>query len=134
MEDNNSIRDRDANYFAEKQYYLNNYTYTEESMIKAFIAGCEWQKKENNKETSLIKNIDVESLLKNKKEIEVDREVVITIPISYQVTEDKWERSYLSKKLKETDTIKDILDFVKSNNGDIGTLIVTEITDLSKKE
>ena len=57
------------------------------------------------------------------------REIAITIPINYQITEDKWLKSYMSKKLKDTDTIKDILDFVKSSRGDIGTLIITEITD-----
>lgn len=57
------------------------------------------------------------------------REIAITIPINYQITEDKWLKSYMSKKLNETDTIKDILDFVKSSRGDIGTLIITEITD-----
>lgn len=62
----------------------------------------------------------------NNKKI---REIAITIPINYQITEDKWLKSYMSKKLKETDTIKDIFDFVKSSRGDIGTLIITEITD-----
>ena len=57
------------------------------------------------------------------------REIAITIPINYQITEDKWLKSYMSKKLKETDTIKDIFDFVKASRGDIGTLIITEITD-----
>ncbi len=68
----------------------------------------------------------------SEKELNIIREVVVTIPISYQITEDKYLKSYASKKLKETDTIKDILDFIKSSHGDIGTLIMTEVTDNKK--
>ena len=65
-------------------------------------------------------------------EEKIVREVAITVPINYQITEDKWLKSYASKRLKETDTIKDILDFIKSSRGDIGTLIMTELTDNKK--
>ena len=68
----------------------------------------------------------------DEEELKIVREVVITVPIGYQITEDKYLKSYVSKKLKETDTIKDILDFIKSSHGDIGTLIMTEVTDNKK--
>ena len=67
-----------------------------------------------------------------EEEEKIVREVAITVPINYQITEDKWLKSYASKRLKETDTIKDILDFIKSSRGDIGTLIMTELTDNKK--
>ena len=68
----------------------------------------------------------------DEEELKIVREVVITVPIGYQITEDKYLKSYVSKKLKETDTVKDILDFIKSSHGDIGTLIMTEVTDNKK--
>lgn len=55
------------------------------------------------------------------------KEIVVTIPISYPATEDKWVKSHLSKKFDETSTVKDILDFVEKANADLGSAVITEL-------
>ena len=60
----------------------------------------------------------------DEEKLKIVREVVITVPIGYQITEDKYLKSYVSKKLKETDTIKDILGITAVRRNFLKTAII----------
>lgn len=54
------------------------------------------------------------------------KKIIVTIPYSIQITEDRWEKRHVSRQFDESRTVGDILSFVKEvNASDISSSIIT---------
>lgn len=54
------------------------------------------------------------------------KKIIVTIPYSVQITEDRWEKRHVSRQFDESRTVGDILSFVKEvSTSDISSSIIT---------
>lgn len=56
--------------------------------------------------------------------------IVVTCPVSYQITEDNWVKTHKSRSFDETKTVADILSFIKDVGCiDLVAAIISEIKE-----
>ena len=54
------------------------------------------------------------------------KKIIVTIPYSVQITEDRWEKRHVSRQFDESKTVGDVLAFVNEvNSADISSSIIT---------
>ncbi|MFT4170589.1 MAG: hypothetical protein QM653_15840 [Dysgonomonas sp.] len=54
------------------------------------------------------------------------KKIIVTIPYSVQLTEDKWEKRHVSRQFDESKTVGDVLAFVNEvSTSDISSSIIT---------
>lgn len=58
------------------------------------------------------------------------KKIVVLVPHGAQIAEDKWVIRKASRVFNETNTIKDVLDFVHAyHDGDLSSCNISEIKD-----
>lgn len=48
--------------------------------------------------------------------------LIVTVKTTYQTSEDTWERAVLTATFNPTESIENIIDWVKSKQGDLNTI------------